>query len=107
MKKLLLITTLAIATSAGLASPASDDAVVACLIGNAAVSLHKQIQTHVDAHTATNVAMTYADKRYKGGARLMKEPAITCGIRSTGWRKSGSKSEEEGTTMMKKVPLRR
>src|SRR5262245_21632428 len=93
MKKLLLITTLAIATPAGLASPASDDAVVACLIGNAAVSLHKQIQTHVDAHTATNVAMTYADKRCKGGARLDEGAGDYVWHRSTGWRKSGSKSE--------------
>jgi hypothetical protein len=43
-----------------------DDALVACLIGNAAVSLHKQIGTKVDANTATDIAMAYANKRCKG-----------------------------------------
>ena len=43
-----------------------DDALVACLIGNAAVSVHKQIGTKVDAKAATDAAVAYANKRCKG-----------------------------------------
>jgi hypothetical protein len=43
-----------------------DDALVACLIGNAAVSLHKQIGIKVDAKAATDAAVTYANRRCKG-----------------------------------------
>ena len=45
----------------------SDDRLVACLIGNAGVSLHKQIGTQVNAKAATDAAVTYADKQCKGG----------------------------------------
>jgi len=44
-----------------------DDRLVACLIGNAAVSLRKQIGTQVNVKAATDAAMTYADRQCKGG----------------------------------------
>ena len=60
----------ALMTSAVAQSPALqrvDDRLVACLIGNAGVSLHKQIGTQVNAKAATDAAMTYADRQCKGG----------------------------------------
>jgi hypothetical protein len=60
----------ALTTSALAQSPALqrvDDRLVACLIGNAGVSLRKQIGTQVNAIAATDAAMTYAEKQCKGG----------------------------------------
>src|SRR5207342_170440 len=60
----------ALMTSAVAQSPALqrvDDRLVACLIGNAGVSLHKQIGTQVNAKAAADAAMAYADKECKGG----------------------------------------
>ena len=60
----------ALTTSTSAQSPALqrvDDRLVACLIGNAGVSLHKQIGTQVNAKAATDAAMTYAEKQCKGG----------------------------------------
>ena len=60
----------ALTTNALAQSPALqrvDDRLVACLIGNAGVSLHKQIGTQVNTKAATDAAMTYADKQCKGG----------------------------------------
>ena len=63
--------TLAVLTTSVLAqSPALqrvDDRLVACLIGNAGVFLHKQIGTKVNPKAATDAAVTYADKQCKGG----------------------------------------
>ena len=63
--------TLAVLTTSVLAqSPALqrvDDRLVACLIGNAGVFLHKQIGTQVNAKAAADVAMAYAGKQCKGG----------------------------------------
>ena len=52
------------------ASTSQLDRVVACLIGQAGVSLHKEIGTKVIAQVAANAAMKYADTRCKGGAQL-------------------------------------
>ena len=52
------------------ASTSQLDRVVACLIGQAGVSLRKQIGTNVNAQAATDAAMKYADRRCKGGAQL-------------------------------------
>ena len=52
------------------ASTSQLDRVVACLIGQAGVSLHKQIGTTVNAQAATDAAMKYADTRCKGGAQV-------------------------------------
>jgi len=54
----------ALTTNALAQSPALqrvDDRLVACLIGNAGVSLHKQIGTQVNTKAATDAAMTYAE----------------------------------------------
>ena len=71
MKTIVVAATLAALTTSALAqSPALqrvDDRLVACLIGNAGVSLHKQIGTQVNAKAATDAAVTYADKQCKGG----------------------------------------
>jgi hypothetical protein len=65
MKGLLLATVIACLATSAIAR--DDDATVACLIGQAAVSLHKQDRNaKIDAKAATNVAMRYADKRCKG-----------------------------------------
>ena len=71
MRTIVVAATLAALTTSALAqSPALqrvDDRLVACLIGNAGVSLHKQIGTQVNAKAATDAAMRYADKQCKGG----------------------------------------
>jgi hypothetical protein len=55
-------------TPAEAASASAEDAIVKCLIGNAATSLHKQLGgKKVTASVATDVAMAYASKRCKGG----------------------------------------
>ena len=69
-KTIVAAATLAATTNAFAQSPALqrvDDRLVACLIGNAGVSLHKQIGTQVNAKAATDAAVTYADKQCKGG----------------------------------------
>ena len=65
---------LAIAFATLLTPPAyagpREDAVVACLIGQAGVALHNNLGRKMDARTATDAAMVYADKRC-GGGRLI------------------------------------
>ena len=63
MKRLLLV--VAIASLATPAIARDYDAKFACLIGQAAVSLNKQMGNKIDAKTATSVAIRYADKRCK------------------------------------------
>jgi hypothetical protein len=64
MNRFLLATVIAcLATSA---NALNEDAIVTCLVGKATVSLQQQMGNRIDAKTATNVAMIYADKRCKG-----------------------------------------
>ena len=72
------VTTAALSSAMAAQSQQRDDAVVACLIGHAGVSLHKQIATRekakvVNVETVTDVAMIYASKRCKG--QLLHEGA--------------------------------
>jgi hypothetical protein len=65
MKRLLLAAIIAcVATSA---SARNEDALVACLVGQATTSLQLQYRDKVDAQTATTNAWKYAGKRCKGG----------------------------------------
>jgi hypothetical protein len=68
MKRILLATSLLAAlTNGASAQSRREDALVACRIGQAGVSLHKQMGTQVNARAATDIAMKYADQRCKDG----------------------------------------
>ena len=62
----LLTAVVLIGTTRSSSAESREDAYVACLIGQAGVSLHKQLGQGNNAGTATEAAMKYADKRCKG-----------------------------------------
>jgi hypothetical protein len=62
----LLAATAAFTTPATATSSPREDALVACLIGQASVYLHKQVGRKMSADAATEAAQAYAAKRCKG-----------------------------------------
>jgi hypothetical protein len=64
MKRLLLAIVIACVATSAIAR--NEDALVACLVGQATTSLHLQYRDKVDAKTATTIAWRYAGKRCKG-----------------------------------------
>jgi hypothetical protein len=64
MKRLLLATVVVCLATSAIAG--DDDATVACVVGYAAVSLHQQMGSKVDARKAANIAMRSTDRRCKG-----------------------------------------
>jgi hypothetical protein len=65
----LILALAALLTTPALARP-REDAVVACLVGQAAVGLHKNVGSKMDVKAATDAAMIYAARRCKGGADI-------------------------------------
>lgn len=73
MRKLWQVVAIACITIAPVevASARGEDAIIECLIGKAAISLHKQIgRKNVTASGAIDAAMAYAYKRCKGSGSI-------------------------------------
>ena len=47
-----------------------EDAVIACHIGQAAVGLHRNIGSKMNANAAAEAALHYADRRCRGGSLI-------------------------------------